>query len=195
MIENDVPSVDCNKFLIDNLGGARDAVNYLIEKGHKRIAHICGNPNKMVMMDRFNGYIQTMQESRLEVLDGYIQYISADYKSGYEKMKTLLELPVPPSAVFCSDDAIASYAIKAAFDMGVRVPEDISVMGFDNQRILPDYYTGPAITSVEQPLYMIGMDSIRLLSERLNQAEPGEVVRRVYKTRIVEKETVSGYGK
>ena len=144
-------------------------------------------------MDRFNGYIQSMQEARLEVLDGYIQYTSTDYKSGYDRMKALLELPTPPSAVFCSDDAIASYAVRAAMDMGFRVPEDISVMGFDNQRILPDFYRGPAITSVEQPLYTIGMDSIRLLSERLNQADPGQAVRKTYKTRIIEKETVGEY--
>ncbi len=193
MIENDAPSVACNKLLIDNLGGAGEAIRYLIQKGHKRIAHICGNPNKMVTMDRFNGYIQAMHEAKLEVMDGYIQYTSTDYKSGYERMKALMELPVPPTAVFCSDDAIASYAVRAALDLGLRVPEDISVMGFDNQSILPDFYRGPMITSVEQPLYTIGMDSIRLLSERLNQGDPGEEVRKIYKTRIIERETVGEY--
>lgn len=193
MIENDAPSVTCNKLLIDNIGGASDAINYLIEKGHKRIAHICGNPDKMVTMDRFNGYIQTMSEAGFKVREGYIQYTSTDYKSGYERMKALLALPAPPSAVFCSDDAIASYAVRAAMDMGLRVPEDISVMGFDNQSILPDLYRGPVITSVEQPLYTIGMESIRLLSGRLNQEEPGEVVRKVYKTKIIEGETVGAY--
>ena len=64
-------------------------------------------------------------------------------------------------------------------------------MGFDNQTILPDHYRGPDITSVNQPLYKIGMDSVKLLSERLNSEEPMKPVRKVYQTEIVEKETVS----
>ena len=76
-----------------------------------------------------------MQEADLEVKDGYIQYSSADYRSGYDRMNALLDLEERPTAVFCSDDAIASYAVRAALDRGLRVPEDISIMGFDNQRI------------------------------------------------------------
>ena len=56
------------------IGGAKNAVNYLKEKKHRKIAHICGNPNKKVTIERFNGYIQAMQEADLEVKDGYIQY-------------------------------------------------------------------------------------------------------------------------
>ena len=59
MIENDIPGLACNKLLVDNVGGARQAVEYLIEQGHKHIAHICGNPNKKVTMDRFNGKLHS----------------------------------------------------------------------------------------------------------------------------------------
>lgn len=190
MIENDVPELQCNKLLIDNFGGAKNAVRYLEEKKHRKIAHICGNPNKKVTIERFNGYIEAMQEAGLEVKDGYIQYSSADYSSGYERMNALLDLEERPTAVFCSDDAIASYAVRAALDRGLRVPEDISVMGFDNQTILPDRYKGPGITSVEQPLFNIGMDSIKLVSDRLSNGELEEPVRKMYDTRIIEKETV-----
>ena len=86
MIENDVQEFKCNKLLIDNFGGAKKAVNYLIKKKHKKIAHICGNPNKKVTIERFNGYIEAMQEAKLEVKDDYIQYSSSDYRSGFEKM-------------------------------------------------------------------------------------------------------------
>ena len=193
MIENDVSSLQCNKLLIDNFGGAKNAVNYLKEKKHRKIAHICGNPNKKVTIERFNGYIQAMQESDLEVKEGYIQYSSADYRSGYERMNALLDLEERPTAVFCSDDAIASYAVRAALDRGLRVPEDISIMGFDNQSILPDRYRGPEITTVEQPLYTIGMDSIRLVSERLSNNDAKMPVRKTYETKIIERETVCEY--
>ena len=193
MIENDVSSLQCNKLLIDNFGGAKNAVNYLKEKKHRKIAHICGNPNKKVTIERFNGYIQAMQEADLEVKDGYIQYSSADYRSGYDRMNALLDLEERPTAVFCSDDAIASYAVRAALDRGLRVPDDISIMGFDNQRILPDRYRGPEITTVEQPLYTIGMDSIRLVSERLSNTDTKAPVRKTYETKIIERETVCEY--
>lgn len=190
MIENDVPELECNKFLIDNFGGAKRAVEYLIKKGHRRIAHICGSPNKKVTKGRMDGYEEAMKEAGLSIPDSYIQSTSTDYHSGYQCMETLLDLEEPPTAVFCSDDAIASFAVRAAMDRGLKVPEDISVMGFDNQTILPDHYRGPEITSVNQPLYKIGMDSVLLLNERLNSKEALEPVKKIYETEIVEKESV-----
>ena len=82
-------------------------------------------------------------------------------------MKNIMRLENPPTAVFCNDDAIASKAVLAALDMGVRVPEDVSIMGFDNQRLLPDGYKGPDISSVAQPLYDIGRESIEILAKQL----------------------------
>lgn len=191
MIENDVKDFNCNKLLIDNMGGAQSAIEYLLEKGHRNIAHICGNPNKKVTIDRLNGYINGMRQNGMEIHDGYIAHSSTDYRSGYDRMLEMLELPTPPSAVFCSDDAIASYAVRAALEKGLRVPEDISVIGFDNQTILPDNYKGPQITSVSQPLYQIGYDSIDLLSRQLEGQEDKPFTEKIYKTRIIEKDTVA----
>lgn len=193
LIENDMQKIDCNKLLIDNKIGAKEAVNYLLKKKHTRIACICANPNKKVSMDRFNGYMAAMRDANLEVQDGYIQYAASDYSSGYDRLKTLMQLPVPPSAVFCGDDAIASYAIRAAQDMGLRVPEDLSIMGFDNQSILPGCYRGPEITSVAQPLQQIGIDSVTLLSEQLSEKEIVAPVVKKYSTVIVEKQSVAEY--
>ncbi len=192
LVENDLPNFDCNKLLIDNKDGARIATRYLIENGHREIAHICGNPNKKVSLDRFNGFMETMRLSGLEVLDGYIQYTMAGYSNGYECMKRLIQSEQRPSAVFCSDDAIASYAIRAAIDMGLRVPQDISVMGFDNQKILPDKYQGPEITSMEQPLFDIGVDSIRILVDQVS-GNVDQYVRKMYETTLIKKESVTRY--
>lgn len=188
-IENDIPNLNCNKLLIDNFSGAKIATNYLIDNNHTHIAHICGNPNKKVSIDRFNGFIDSMHKSGLEVREGYIQYASADYKSGYDCMMRLLENEIRPTAVCCSDDSIAVYAIRAAIDSGLRVPQDISIMGFDNQSILPDKYNGPDITSIEQPLFKIGSDSINVL---VNQLENDNVedVTKTYGTKLVLKDSV-----
>ena len=181
--------MECNKLLIDNINGANTATQYLIDHAHTNIAHICGNLNRRVMIDRLNGFVDCMRKNGLELRDGSIQYTMADYHSGYESMKQLLALPKCPTAVFCSDDAIASFAIRAVLDAGLRVPEDISVMGFDNQFILPEKYNGPDITSMEQPLFSIGCDSIRLLVDQLcgRAAFP---IHKVYQTKIAEKASV-----
>ena len=192
MIENDVRECSCNKLLIDNYGGSKKAVEHLMQRGHKKIAHICGNPNKKVTQERMNGYLDCIRDAGLEIKEGYIQYTSTDYCSGYDKMKMLISLDNRPSAVFCSDDAIASFAVRAVMDSGLRVPEYVSIIGFDNQRILPDGYRGPLITSVEQPLYQIGQDSIHILAEQLEYPEEAKLIRHVYETKLIEKETV-GY--
>lgn len=190
IIESDIPDIECNELLVDNKKGAQQAVRYLHEQGHSKIAHICGNPNKKVSVDRLNGYMSTMQACRLTIDSAYIQNATEDYHSGYECMRNLLSLANRPTAVFCCDDAIASHAIRAALDMGLSVPEDISVMGFDNQRILPDKYKGPEITSVEQPLYDIGRESIQLLTQRLKNKEQTQKLRKLYPTELVIKESV-----
>ena len=134
-----------------------------------------------------------MHKHLLKISDGYIQYTTADYRSGYERMKYLLSIGNErPTAVSCCDDAIDSYAVRAraAFDMGFNVPDDISIIGFDNQSILPDNYKGPGITTVEQPFYDIGKDSIRILTAILESDSPKEKICKTYDTRIVVKDTV-----
>jgi len=190
MIENDIKELNCNKLLIDNYNGSKKAVEYLVSMGHKNIAYICGNLNKKVFVERLNGYLDAMQEYKLDIRDGFIQY-TTDYRLGYEKMINLLNLDgIKPTAVLCGDDAVASKAIKAIMDMGLSVPDDISVMGFDNQTVLPDKYKGPDITSMAQPLFEIGRESIRILIDQLDNNSHSDYVRKVYETQLVEGETV-----
>lgn len=190
LIENEISGRNVNNLLIDNIGGAEDAVRYLISLGHKRIAHIVGNPNRKVNIDRMNGYINAMHKNAISIDSSHIKYITTGYASGYDKMKELMLSDNRPTAVFCSDDAIASYAVRAAIDLGLKVPEDVSVMGFDNQTILPDGYRGPDITTMEQPLYRIGKDSICFLTEVLANDGCMQPIRKVYSTKIIIKETV-----
>ena len=143
-----------------------------------------------VSVDRLNGYLDTMRKNNLNIADGFVQYSTAGYESGYDIMKSIMQLNDPPTAVFCNDDAIASKAILAALDMGVRVPEDVSIMGFDNQRLLPDGYKGPDISSMAQPLYDIGRESIEILAKQLDDGNGTEKVTVVYNTYLVEGGTV-----
>ena len=185
IIENNIPEVGCNELIVDNAKGVQQAITYFSELGHSKIAHICGDLNKMVSTERLNGYMRTMQSLGLEIAPSYIQNATADYRGGYDCMQALLQLKDRPTAVFCYDDAIASYAIRAALDAGLSIPGDMSVIGFDNQRILLDWYNGPAITSVEQPLFDIGKDSILLLTQRLQSGTQATPLRKMYPTDLI----------
>lgn len=193
LIENDIENLDCNKLLVDNYNGSRKAVEYLISMGHKKIAFICGNPNRQVSVDRLNGYLDAMRKNNLNIEDGYLQYASNNYQSGHAAMKILMQLDAAPTVVYCHDDVIASKAVLAARDMGLSVPADVSIMGFDDQRVLPDGYKGPDITSVAQPLYDVGVESIKILAGQLAGKTDLKKVRVVYDTHIVERDTVKKY--
>lgn len=188
LIESEVPGVPTNSLLIDNIEGAKSAVNYLASIGHKSIAFISGDPNKKDLIDRLNGYMQGMFECGLQIHNDYIQHCTSDYKTGYQRMKNLLALKERPTAVFCANDSIASFAIRAIQDTGLHVPDDISIIGFDNQTLLPDDYIGPKITTVSRPLYQLGIDSINFLTSII-EAPNHEPSKQLYKTEILIKDS------
>lgn len=192
LIESSVDGIRANNLLIDNAGGVYNAVRYLYARGHRRIAYIAGRPEKRVCVERLNGYFRAMQDTGLGIPEGYVQYIEKDSGDGRLLMARYLALPAAmrPTAVLCYDDAAASHAIRYALEQGVHVPQDISVMGFDNQTIPPDGYKGPAITTVAQPLYEIGFDSMILLAQIL-RGERDDVIVKQYQTQIAEKESVA----
>lgn len=172
VIENELNHCDVNNLVIDNINGAVMAVRYLLENGHRKIAHIVGKPEIKIAHDRLNGYLQTMEEFQCEIPSGYIVQSQMNYASGYESMIKLLELPDRPTAVFCADDATACGAIDAVLDRKLRVPEDISVVGFDDQKILPTMYRSfIALTTIRQPLLTIGEKSVKTLVEFINEPE------------------------
>lgn len=196
LIENNVEAVQAHTFSIDNQQGVYAAVEFLFQHDHRRIAYIAGKQDKAVCVERLLGYREAVRALGLEAREDYVSFIEEGSEDGWPIMDAFLSMPaqVRPTAVLCYDDAVASHAIRCALKRGVRVPRDISVMGFDNQTIAPSGYTGPAITSVAQPLYEIGYDSIVLLSEYL-RGDRRERISKTYQTSIAVKETVAFYGK
>jgi DNA-binding LacI/PurR family transcriptional regulator len=190
LIENEIRGVNTNSLLINNINGAKSAVEYLYSIGHTDIAFIGGDPNKSDLNDRLSGYMSSMIENSLEIKDGYIQHCGNDYHFGYHCMNNLFSLKSMPSAVFCANDSIASFAVRAILDKGLRIPDDISVIGFDNQKILPDDYTGPKITTMDRPLSELAQDSIQLMTDILT-TDNRDKVKRYYEAHVLTKETTA----
>ena len=188
LIENNFQMMPVNQFLIDNVAGARDAV---IRHNHKRIAHVMGNPNKKVILERLNGYIETMQDNGLLIQDYYIQNTLSDSTLSLPKFREMMNRPEGerPTAIFCSNDKIAMMVINELMESGFKVPEDVSVVGFDNLNTYGFSYRGPRITSIRQPLYQIGYDSIISIDGVL-QGSVQTPINRFYPTTLEEHETV-----
>lgn len=140
----DIPFVE-----VDNYRGAEMAVEHLISLGHRRIAFV-GKPSLTSNHDRLLGYQQTLELHGIQVDERYIQRVEASsVESGYEVMNQLLRMEAPPSALFSSCDIMAFGAMIAIQEKGLKVPDDISVIGFDD--ILLSRNMSPALTTIRQP--------------------------------------------
>lgn len=147
---NDIPSVD-----VDNVQGAYTAVRHLIDLGHRRIAHISNAPFSYTSArDRLTGYQQALAEAGIDYDDQLIHPGAFTDVSSYAPMLSLLDLFEPPTAVFIGSDLVALGAVQAIHNRGLRIPEDISIIGFDDLFI--SKYLQPPLTTIHLPAYDLG---------------------------------------
>jgi LacI family repressor for deo operon, udp, cdd, tsx, nupC, and nupG len=151
---------------IDNISSARKATEHLIKIGHTKIAHITGPINVILSRDRMRGYQQAMMSHDLDIDSAYIQEGDFSFESGYNQALKLLALENPPTAVFAFNDEMAMGAIKAAKDSGLKAPEDLAVVGFDNVKM--SSVIEPNLTTINQPKYEIGKKAMELLLKLIN---------------------------
>lgn len=163
VVEHDIDQVSTNKVLVDNVEGAKMAVNHLIDRGCKDIRHFMGDPYKKVYLDRLKGYEDAMTENGLTVNQDSIIYSKFTERSGYENMMKLIKDNRVPEAIFCSGDVIAFGAIRALVENNYSIPKDIKIVGFDDDK--PDSFdmVFPGLTTVRQPLEEIGKEAILML--------------------------------
>jgi DNA-binding LacI/PurR family transcriptional regulator len=146
-------------------------MEYLIHLGHQRIAMISSENEYISTNLRLKGYKDTLKKHGIPVRDDYVIYASRDYsfKSGKTKAKELLNVSPRPTAIFCISDTLALGAITAAKEIGYRVPEDVTVIGFDDVEYTTMFH--PYITTVVQPCYELGKQSMHLLYTQMTQGK------------------------
>ena len=160
------PDLELPTVHIDNLTAAFNAVNYLQQLGHTRIACIAGPEGMPLSHYRLQGYIQALRRHGQAVEPGYIVRGDFSYDAGASALQQLLRLPSPPSVVFCHSDVMALGAMSYARRHGLNVPQDISIMGFDD--ISLSQFCDPPLTTMAQPRFKIGEEAMLLLLEQLN---------------------------
>ncbi|MCL6603384.1 MAG: LacI family transcriptional regulator [Paenibacillus sp.] len=154
----------------DNSAGALQAMEYLVSLGHRKIAHISGGMNTFPGSRRQLGYEQALEQWDLVRHDSYI--VTGEFytlESGYEAMKQLLQLPERPTAVFASGDLLALGAMMAVKDSGLSVPDDISIMGYDDVDLAK--YVTPALTTVRQDTALLGSRAAEILFDTINGSQ------------------------
>lgn len=160
---------------IDNLKAAYDMTHFLCSVGHRKIGLIGAANSFISTQQRRMGYEKALSEEGIAVEQRYITSAAGDYNfsSGVQAARTLLSLPDRPTALFCISDVIALGALRVAKEMGLRVPEDLSVVGFDDVEYATMFR--PMLTTVSQPCYQLGKTSCELLLEQLGGLPPRSV--------------------
>jgi LacI family transcriptional regulator, galactose operon repressor len=149
----------------DNEAGAYNATRCLLQFNHTRLAAITGPLHLTNSKERLNGFKRAMKEAKLHLAPEYIQETTFDKRGGYSKTLVLLRLIPRPTAIFAGNDMIALGTLLAIREAGLRCPEDISIMGFDDLDLAET--TNPALSSVSQSGYQLGTTATRILLDRI----------------------------
>ncbi|HEY5836663.1 LacI family DNA-binding transcriptional regulator [Streptomyces sp.] len=179
---SDVPLVLANcftgddrvqSFVPDETEGGRAAANLLLDRGHRRVAFINSTERAPSTVGRLRGYRTALREHGIAYDPGLVlPTYPPDQRGGYDAGRRLLSLRPRPTAVFCYNDRVAMGLYDALREEGVRIPEDLAVVGFDNQEIIAGYLR-PTLSSVGLPHYELGHRSLTwLLTEGLGQQLP-----------------------
>ena len=169
VVDRDSPGVMVDSVQINNAAGGWLATSHLIELGHTHIACIAGPSDVTPSGERVDGYRRALHEAGLPILAENIVRGDFHAASGYQITKELLARDKRPTAIFACNDLMAIGALRAAKAMGFRVPEDISVVGFDD--IYLAAYSNPPLTTVRQPKYEMGQLATKLLLERIQDPD------------------------
>jgi LacI family transcriptional regulator len=170
-LERGIPSVVINYYVedldvsciaVDNCGGAENAVNYLIELGHKKIAHITGDIMTQAAAKRLEGYKRALEKNGIKLREDYI--FRTDYSRGQARSaaESLIKAADPATAVFVASDSMALEVMAVARELGKNIPGDLSIVGFDDN---PSGLYGPvSLTTVRQPLIRMAEESVKELN-------------------------------
>ncbi|SEU09846.1 LacI family DNA-binding transcriptional regulator [Paenibacillus sp. NFR01] len=178
----DVPSV-----IVDNYQGGYEATKHLIGLGHTQIAYIGGPSVFLSVAERRRGYIQALEEAGLTPFG--TDYCGFTVSGGYEVAKRWIREDKLPTAFFSGDDFIALGVVQALREEGIRVPHDISVVGFDDQQFVGEFY--PRLTTVRQPEAQMGSIGVDLLLKSINGEVMSSAVTKLAPQLLVRESTAS----
>ena len=175
------------KVKLDNVEGGCLAMEHLIEQGYKRIAVLAGPKNLAISNERLEGCLKVMKKYKLKQEPSHIIHCDFNQQHAYEATIDLLQLKNRPDAIFTISDRMAIGAMLAIKEKGLRMPEDIGLVGFNNEPVT--HLVSPKISSVEQPAFEIGKAAAKLFLEQMHHEEDLSNIETILKPRLVIRES------
>ncbi len=167
--------------MVDNISGAYQAVQHLLDLGHTRISFIGWSADSTTATDRLSGYKGALAQNSCRFDESLIREGQLTPESGYVEAKKLLAQEQRPTAIFAGNDQMAFGAIYAATELGLKVPEDLAVVGFDN--IPLSSYFVPPLTTIEVPMFTLGTNSMSALINLISGKKTPRI--KLHKTRLI----------
>ena len=176
--------------VVDDLSGSKDATRHLIEQGCKKIIHLEGPPNLAITKQRTEGFLEVMKEHNMPInSDSIVPCPMGTIEEGKSVMEKILASPNPPDGVFATSDPTAMGAMQAIRNKGLRIPQDIAVVGFSNW--LFSSMMDPPLSSVHQPGFEMGQEAAKLLIRHIEVKSKSDLdapaETKTLKTKLVER--------
>lgn len=201
LIKSDIPFVIVDRLIIfdhikvpslasDDYAGTKEGVEHLIKQGYLKIAHLRGIGSSNLAEVRYNAYIETLIRNQLETnTDWVITCTRFDHEEGMQLTERLMALENKPDAIFCINDIVAVGVLFGLKKLGVRVPQDVGVLGFSNSDL--SQVCSPQLSTIHQPGIAIGKKSIRLVLSNINNGMDISDKNITMKTKLVVRESTS----
>jgi LacI family transcriptional regulator len=190
LVNRYVDEAEVDTVVSDNDRGGRLVARAILELGHRRIALIAGPENATTGRDRELGFRNELRAAGVELDESLRRVGQFSHQSGYQWCLDLLASEPPPTAIFAANDVIAFGALDAARRVGVRVPAELSIVGFDDIDMAG--WEGFNLTTVRQPLAEMGRAAAKLLIERIETGGGGPPRKRVFPVGLVRRDTLAG---
>ncbi|MCR8643332.1 LacI family transcriptional regulator [Paenibacillus sp. N1-5-1-14] len=184
IVDSQDEDLDVSIVNVDNYFGGYEATKHLIDLGHKKIAHICGPELFLSVKERRRGYEAAMREAGLEP---FITQSEFSIRAGFDVVKDWLRDDIRPTAVFAADDFVALGVMQAFQDEGYRVPDDVSIVGYDDQPFSREMH--PRMTTVAQPLDEMGKHAVNLLLNKMSGSAKRNVAMKIKPTLLPREST------
>jgi LacI family transcriptional regulator len=169
LIDHDCPGYDFDTVVIDDFYAGRLATEHLVKLGHKRIACISGNRETIPSYKRVYGYKAVLEENGLEFDPDLVLRGDFNIISGLNCTNRLLEMKNPPTAIFAINDLMAMGVLQSAFNHGLKIPQDLSVVGLDD--IYWAKYTLPPLTTIKLPIHQMAEEAVKCFLNRVNNPD------------------------
>ena len=187
LIDEDVPGVNAPAVFANNYMGGCQAAQHLIELGHRRIAFISGPMNLLSSRQRYRGYYDTLIKNGIKVEKGLFKEGTLTYERGYRASLELLEEGKEFTAIFCSNDLMAFGAMRAIQDKGGKIPQDYSIVGFDDMHF--SSISNPRLTTVAQPVKEMAFRAFIAFKDQISEELSQEKKHQFLDTQLIARES------